>query len=79
MAERRVGEVLRWDGVDFALIFGEFAGICVFGCRGRCLHRPKGSFEFAGDFCKNGVLCRVDAGIDPYNKIWQCIRIRIGL
>ena len=39
-AEHRVGEVLRWDGVDFALIFGEFAGICVFGCRGRCLHRP---------------------------------------
>ena len=34
--------------------------------RGRCPHRPKGSFEFAEDFRKNGFYRRVDVGIDPY-------------
>ena len=34
--------------------------------RGRCPHRPKGTNEFAEDFRKNGLFCRVDVGIDPY-------------
>ena len=27
-------------------------------------------------FVKIGTTCRADVGIDPYNEIWQCIRIR---
>ena len=27
---------------------------------------PLGSCEFAADFRKNGAVCRVDVGIDPY-------------
>ena len=34
--------------------------------RGRCPHRPKESGEFALDFRKIGVICRVDVGIAPY-------------
>ena len=34
--------------------------------RGRCPHRPKGSYEFAEDFQKNGAFCRGDVGIAPY-------------
>ena len=34
--------------------------------RGRCPHRPKGSFEFAEDFRKSGLYRRVDVGIGPY-------------
>ena len=33
---------------------------------GRCLHRPKGTVEFAGAFRKNGVIRRGDVGIAPY-------------
>ena len=28
-----------------------------------------GSYEFAENYRKNGALCRVDVGIDPYNEI----------
>ena len=34
--------------------------------RGRCPHRPKGSYELTGDFRKNVADCRVDVGIAPY-------------
>ena len=34
--------------------------------RGRCPHRPKRSYEFAGNFRKNGAVCRDDVGIAPY-------------
>jgi hypothetical protein len=27
---------------------------------------PKGTIEFAEGFCKNGFICRDDAGIVPY-------------
>ncbi len=27
---------------------------------------PLGSYEFAGDFRKNGAFCRADVGIGPY-------------
>ena len=37
--------------------------------RGRCPHRPKGSYEFAEDFRKNGAFCRGDVGIAPYAKL----------
>ena len=37
---------------------------------------PLGSYEFAGDFRKNGAFCRVDVGIDPYNEMGSCLRIR---
>ena len=30
---------------------------------------PLGSCEFAADFRKNGAICRVDVGIDPYGQI----------
>ena len=35
-------------------------------CRGRRLCRPEKCCEFAGDYCKNGALCRADVGIGPY-------------
>ena len=43
-----------------------FAGISNEVRRGRCLHRPKRSYEFAGNFRKNGAVCRDDVGIAPY-------------
>ena len=48
--------------------------------RGRCPHRPIGQYEFAGDFRKNGAICRVDVGIDPYNHACRhiCIRRKIS-
>ena len=39
---------------------------------------PSGSYEFAADFRKNGAICRVDLGIDPYRQVEKCIRIRSG-
>ena len=39
---------------------------------------PSGSYEFAADFRKNGAICRVDVGIDPYKQVEKCIRIRSG-
>ena len=36
---------------------------------------PLGSCEFAEDHRKNGVICRADVGIGPYDKVRQCIRI----
>ena len=30
---------------------------------------PLGSYEFAIDFRKNGAICRVDVGIDPYEAL----------
>ena len=35
--------------------------------------------EFAADFRKTSATRRADVGIGPYNGIWQCLRIRIGL
>ena len=29
---------------------------------------PMGSYEFAADFRKNRLFCRVDVGIDPYTS-----------
>ena len=29
---------------------------------------PPGSCEFAADYRKNGAICRVDVGIDPYTE-----------
>ena len=42
--------------------------------RGRCPHRPKGSYEFAEDFRKNGAFCRGDVGIAPYAKLREFLR-----
>ena len=39
---------------------------------------PSGSYEFAADFRKNGAICWVDVGIDPYRQVEKCIRIRSG-
>ena len=36
--------------------------------RGRCPHRPKGTIEFAVDFCIRSAFCRGDVGIAPYEK-----------
>ena len=46
---------------------GDLRNIPDFACgRNACVH-PYASYEFAGDFRKNGFICRVDAGIDPSN------------
>ena len=46
----RVGEVLQQEVADyFVRIFGESAGICAFGCRGRCPHRPGRMHRFYGN------------------------------
>ena len=47
------------------LIFAEYIVFCV---GGDAYIVPWGSYEFAGDFRKNGFICRVDVGIDPYEK-----------
>ncbi len=35
-----------------------------------------GSYEFAEEFCKNGLFCRADVGIGPYNQMRTYLRIR---
>ena len=47
------------------LIFAEYIVFCV---GGDAYIAPWGSYEFAGDFRKNGFICRVDVGIDAYEK-----------
>ena len=37
---------------------------------------PLGSYEFAGDFRKNGTFCRADVGIGPYDHVRGCVQIR---
>ena len=45
----RDGEVLQQAIADFVRLFGESAGTCAFGCRGRCPHRPGRMHRFYGN------------------------------
>ena len=37
---------------------------------------PLGSYEFAEEYRKSTAICRVDVGIDPYNRMHASLRIR---
>ena len=49
------------------LIFAEYIVFCV---GGDAHIAPRGSYEFAEDFRKNGFICRVDVGIDSYARTY---------
>ena len=54
----------------FTEIYGEFAGTCAFGCRGRCLHRPAQNSPFLQNSSANSQLPkRADRVVDPCSKV----------